>query len=348
MSIQIMSAELLDELVYGWTKNPPLGHRARVVLMGVSVPLGLNAQLASFIETHLTQLLIQNPQSGIIPVYCAACVALTSYSVSDKTILARGVEIPEIAQTLKNQADFALYIDFEGQGALLVLRSYIVSLTDHRIVHGQSLVTSSSQPPLMRPAAQLLSAEEARREYISVLEGRKRLSLSLGLRASIIRTSNSSVMAPPFIWATFGAETFVNHRKKWLADFQFGVASLKGNHNAWQLSSRVYRHLFLEHADLITPDVYIYAGPAYWEISGAGAALFKSDQRLTPGDIAAQLSDEAQQPKAHVIGFTLGLEARVADFMRLGLFAESFVNQDQNRNLSRNIHSYGLELGVVL
>ncbi|HYX32883.1 MAG TPA: hypothetical protein VE954_07195 [Oligoflexus sp.] len=348
MSIQLMAADLLDELVYSWTKNPPLGMKARVALMGVSVPVGLNAQLASLLETHVTQLMIKNPQSGIIPVYCAACVAVTTYSVRDKTIIARGGEIPEISQTLKNQAAFALYIDIEGQGSQLVLRSYIVSLNDHSIVYARSLATDSSQPPSLRHAVNLVSADDARREYLAILEGRKRLSLSLGIRTSVIQTSSAVVLTPPFVWATLGFETFANHRKKWLADFQFGVASLKGDHNAWQLSSRLYRHLMLEQMDLIAPDVYIYAGPAYWEINGPGTALFKDDAKLTPGDIAANLGGREYKPKAHITAFSLGLEARLADFMRMGLYVEHFTNQNQNANLKANIHSYGIELGVVL
>ncbi|MCX6131109.1 MAG: hypothetical protein NTX25_18885, partial [Proteobacteria bacterium] len=207
------------------------------------MPIGLNAQLGSLLETRITELLIKNPSSGLNPVYCGACVAITSYSVSDKTVIARGAEIPEIADTLKNMADYALYLDFEGHGSQLVLRAYIVSLSDHRLVYARSLATDSGQAPSLRKATELVSVDDVRREYLSILEGRSRGNLSLGLRVSLIQVEGA-IIAPPFVWANFGFETFVSQRKVWLADLQLGVASLAGEHNAWQLSSRIYRHLF--------------------------------------------------------------------------------------------------------
>ncbi len=348
MTIQFMAADLLDELVYGWTKQSPLGMKsARVALMGVSVPVGLNAHLASLLETHITELLIKNPQAGVIPVYCGACVAITSYSISNRTVIARGAEIPELAETLKTQADYALYLDFEGQGAQLVLRAHIVSLADNRIVYGRSLAIDSGQPPLLRRSPNLLSAEDARDEYIDILESRKRLNLTLGLRVSIIRTKGQVLMAP-FVWGSVGMETFINHRKKWLADLKLGVSSIKNEHNAWQLSSRVYRLLNADQVDLMAPDVYVYAGLSYWEISGQQAVIFQDKSQVSPGSIAAKLRNGTYDPKAHNTGFILGIEVRLADFMRLGCFVETFGNQSANKNLKTDFHSYGFELGVIL
>ncbi len=348
MQLQLMASDLLDELVYGWTRESPLDGKFKLVIMGVNVPIGLNAQLASLLETHINELIIKNPETGLIPVYCGACTAVTTYAIRDKTVIARGADIPEVAATLKDKAAYALYLDFEGQGAQLVLRASIVRLEDHRLVYGKSLATGSSQPSSLRSAEHLVSAGEARREYISILEGRKRMNLSLGLRVNIIQAETNVVAATPFVWATVGMETYVNHRKKWLADFRLGVASLKGEHNAWQLSSRLYRHLWLDESDLSKPDVYFFAGPTYWEISGPGAVLFKERKKLQAGTIAARLAGKDYQSKAHNIGMVLGLETRIAEFMRMGAFIETFLNQSDNQNLKRNIQSYGLELGVIL
>lgn len=350
MVLQLMAADLLDELVYQWTQKPPFGEsQARVVLLRISAPLGTNSVLATFLENHFFNLLTKNPATGLVPVYCGPCLSLTSYSNSQRTVIARGADLPELGAELKEKADYALAIDLEAEGSQLVLRSYFSSLGDNHLVQAKALSTDTARPPALRQSMRLISVESARREYLDILADRKRLSLHLGVRIDMIEGSSDSVISAPFIWAVLGAETYVNHRKEWLADLTLGIASLDGQYSAYQLGSRVYRHLAMDTVDLSSPDLYALAGLSYWDISGPGSLLFKNQEKLTPGDIvAATEGEDASKIRSHNTTLTLGVEARIGGFIRMGAFIQRFLNQGENANFSNWYHAYGFEFGAVL
>ena len=59
--IQLKAYDLVDELVYGLTQEPPFAEPTPVVLAGVTVPVGLGTALQARLETHLSGVLLANP-----------------------------------------------------------------------------------------------------------------------------------------------------------------------------------------------------------------------------------------------------------------------------------------------
>ncbi len=349
MQLHLMAADLLDELVYQWTRQAPLpGAPQKVVLMRLSTPLGLNQQLSSFLENHFYNLLLKNPQTGLVMTYCGSCLELTSYSSSRQTLLAQGAAIPEILEIAKQEAPYGLYLDLEASGSELHLRAYLTDFAQNQIVATKSLVTNSSHPPLLRVAKRLSSVEDTRQEYIEILQGRRRWHLLAGLRANILKTTSSNITALPFVWGQVGVEAMSDAARKWMADFQLGFASLPGEYNAQQVSSRIYRLWDHETIDLIAPNIFGFIGFGYWNIDGNSALFFENNDALSPGVIAARSLLKESRPRSQNVSLTLGLEVRLTELFRFGLFAESFLNQDSNKNFTDTIDSYGIDFGVIL
>lgn len=350
MEIQLLTADLLDELVFQWISAPPApGAKSRVALIKLSVPIGINNSLTAFLENHLFDLLTKNPQTGLVPVYCGPCVATTAYSTSKSTVIAKGADIPELATELKDRADFGLYIDFEAIGSELIMRSYLTDLQGNRILSAKTLVTDTGHPPLLREAKNLRSSADTRQSYLEILEGKRRWSVSAAIRFTILNVTSTEVASVPFAWALIGIETSSDPAKKWILDLQYGAASLPDQYNATLLSSRVYRHIAADTLDLVAPNTYYYVGVEYLDIKGPGALVFMEKDRLTPGVIAATARNSKVTPRTHAPAIFIGIETRINDFMRLGVFAENYLNQQSNDNFPKNTyHSYGFEMGVSL
>lgn len=349
MQIQLMAADLLDELVYQWTQHPPLpGTETSVVLMRLSSPIGLNLQMTAFLENHFFQLLKSNPKTGLAASYCGTCLELTSYSTAKTTIIARGAAIPEVMEQSARSVNHGLYLDLEASGSQLMLRAYISDLSSNRIVAAKSLVTQTGRPPHLRLAQNLVSAEEARREYVDILQGRRHWSLLAGVRSTILQSTGSNLVSLPYLWGQIGVEAMSSSYKKWLVDLQVGFSSLPGTHNAHQISSRMYRLMFDDAVDLTAPNIYTFIGLSYWNIDGAGALFFQNKDRLNPGQVIEQAVLRESRPRSHNTGLAIGIEVRMAELFRLGLFAEMFLNQFNNSNFGKSIDAYGLDFGVLL
>ena len=79
----------------------------------------------------------------------------------------------------------ALFLDFEAEGAALVLRARITSLEPALpIVYAKTLSTTTASPALLRSGAHLKSAAEARQEYLEALErrGAYQVPIEMGVR----------------------------------------------------------------------------------------------------------------------------------------------------------------------
>jgi len=173
--VQLQAAELIDELVYGWTLRAPFDVDTGVVLAGVSVPVSLGTGLEAYLENHLAGLVTRNPRTHVQLVHCPACSAWVVHSGSKGTVVTRGFDAPEaLSQAgLSSGAKHALFLDFEAEGSSLVLRARITTLdTTLRIVAARTLSTATSAPAMLRESERLTSVAEARKEYLEALGGR--------------------------------------------------------------------------------------------------------------------------------------------------------------------------------
>ncbi len=355
-SLQFYAQDLLDELVYQWTKNPPLRESTRVVVMGVNVPIGLNAQLAIMLEDHFFELLLKNPKAGLRPVHCIACVALVSRSTDNGVIIGRGSQVLPMDKHLPQvNADHALYIDIEAEGSRLVLRARLVEFTkDLPIVAAKSIATSTAQAPLLREPGALKSTDEVRQDYLNVLSRRFALNFPVKIATSLFlgaKTNNTEVVAiPPLIWLKLGTETSTTRDELWTGGMHLGISSLPESHDAWSLSGRLSRLISNEVRSLSRPDLYFFLEAGYLEMVGPSAAVFKSNAQITPGEIIAKDKKEKKEPKASETFARFGLEARIKEFYRMGVFAEGYFNQQKNKNMEsfNGIQAYGFEFGFAL
>jgi hypothetical protein len=83
---------------------------------------------------------------------------------------------------------------------------------------------------------------------------------------------------------------------------------------------------------------------------GPSAIIFKSNQQLTPAEVIAKDKKEKTDPKASETFARFGVESRIKEFYRFGIFAEGYLNQQKNKNLknSNGIQAYGFEFGFAL
>ncbi len=354
--IQFYAQDLLDELVYQWAKNPPLPETSRVVVMGINVPVGMNAQLAIMLEDHFFELLLKNRKTGLQPVHCVPCAAVVTKTTDRGTIIGRGSQVLPLSQLMPQQnADLALYLDIEAEGSKLVLRARLVQLTkDLPIVAVKGLTTSTASAPLLRDSANLKSAEEVKQDYLDVLSRRFALTFPIRIATSIFigaDTNDPEIVAiPPLIWLKLGAETSTTRSDLWTGGLHLGISSLPKSHDAWSFSGRLSRLLTNELRSLSRPDLYFFLEGGYIEMVGPSAIIFKSNRQVTPSEIIAKNKKEKTDPKASDTFARFGIESRIKEFYRFGLFAEGYLNQQKNKNLknSNGIQAYGFEFGFAL
>src|SRR5690606_36472804 len=53
LDVRLMGADLVDELVFNWTKTPPFEEAVDLTLAGVDAPIGLDERFAVFVENRL-------------------------------------------------------------------------------------------------------------------------------------------------------------------------------------------------------------------------------------------------------------------------------------------------------
>lgn len=355
--LHLMAADLLDELVYRWTENPTFGSPTRVVLVELGVPMGLNGNFQGFLEDRFFDLLTQHPETSMIPVHCGLCTELTVVSDPSGTFMGRGADVmPDFKQLPNWQNTKGLYLNFAIQGTELVLRSRLVNLdAERRIIAAQTLATSSSQPPLLRATKPLVSAEEVRREYISLLKEQDAIEIPIRVSVSFFAASPKSmagqtITLPPMMWLQAGAETWISQRRRWLGGFFLGLSSMPETYDAWALGGRFSRLLGSGYR-LATPNYYAYLETSYMELSGPASSLFRSNEVRTPDEIINEYRDRDQPLKITDGRIKLGVEMHLKSFYRAEAFLEVMPNQLENENLGKHAgiaHAWGFGMGVVL
>jgi hypothetical protein len=224
----------------------------------------------------------------------------------------------------------------------------LTSVQSDRIVAAKTLITDTGHPPALRDSYRLISLEEARKEYEGILASRKRIDLLFSSKISILNLANNAVAGTPFLWAMGGIETYINRRKYWLTSLEVGSSSFRGEYSAWQISCQFSRLLNYDSYDLNSPEIYLFGGFSYWEVTGSTAQIFAASRQLTPGQIIETVQGGNSKPKESIPGLTIGAELRIGEFVRMKAFIESFPTEADNTNFQKDIHSYGFGFGMII
>jgi hypothetical protein len=335
--IQLLAANLLDELVYSWLKNPPFQSPSPVVLMGVGVPLGMGSGLTTFLENHLFNLLIKNPAAQVKPAYCPECANLLFVAGKDGTFLAHGADFPEVLARARGNsgAGHALYLDFEAEGSSLVLRAKIVDLKGEPgvITAAFALSSSTSAGSLLRSPDRLRSVEDTRKEYVDILSGRSRFEFPVRIITRIFANPTGNVSSPqggvpvtmpavaPFIWLELGGEATFSQERLWMGGVSFGYTTLSEAHEGWSAGARLARLVSGDSRSFLHPDAYAFFGASVFNFSGTDATSFQKGQTPPPSEII-RLAQGAK-PRASYGAFKFGLEAKIKNRFSASGFAET-------------------------
>jgi hypothetical protein len=322
--IQLQAYDLLDELVFGWTEQPVFALETPLVLADVSVPVGFGSGMQALIENHFASLIVKNPRTRVALTHCPQCTSMVVHSGAKGTIVSRGVDEPEAlskAGTLSGSRH-ALFLDFEAEGAALVLRARITSLEPALpIIYAKTLSTSTSSPALLRSGDRLKSAAEAHQEYLDALQGRGLYQVPIRLGVRTYATGSSvQVKAAPFPWLEAGVEGALSQARAWTGSIMLGVSWMPQLHTGWLAQGRLSRLISGTTSSLTGPDLYAFIGGSVITIHGPSALTFQ-DHVPDLGDLVSLLTREG--PDETFGGIQVGLDLRVKNRIGVGVFLES-------------------------
>lgn len=349
--IQLQAAELLDELVFGWTKEPPFESPAPTVLAGVSVPVALGTGLEASLENHFAGLVVKNPQARVQLVHCPACSAWVVHSGAKGTVVSRGFDDPEaLAKAgVSSGAKHAVFLDFEAEGSSLVLRARITTLDPSlRIVSAKTLSTSTSVPALLRDGERLKSVAETRKEYLEVLGGRGLLvfPVRVAVKTFAPGTSGTSI-STPFLWVMGGAEAAFSRGRAWTASLNLGFTWLPSAHVGVMAQGRLSRLLTGSSTSLTWPDLYAFVGGGVFFVQGRSALIFRD---TTPTIDEILNLNQNNEPRTTLGMFTVGLELRVKNRIGVGAYLETYPAVTNTDNIGTvvqflfNFQAFGVEV----
>lgn len=350
--IQFKAYDLLDELVLDWKGRPPFELDTPVVLAEVNVPVGFGSGLSALLENHFLDIVLKNRDTHVVPAQCSACMAMVVHSGAKGTVVARGVDQPEAltAAGIQTGAKHALFLDFEIEGAALVLRTRITSLeASLPIVYAKTLTTSTSSAALLRSGEQLKSAEAARQEYLDALTGRNLLTVPIRFGIQTFSAPEGQpVRSAPMAWLQSGLEFSLTHTRGWIASVLVGITWAPQVHVGWSLHARFARLIGLS-SSLTTPDVYVFAGGGLFALYGAGALAFR-DRTPTAEELLLALTP-GREPSSIIGTGQLGLEVRVKNRVGAAAYIETAPYLDNSPAVGRLIdlgfirfHSFGVEV----
>lgn len=321
--IQLQAFDLLDELVYGWTQQPPFALETPVVLAGVSVPVGFGSGLQALIESHFMSLAVANADTNVTIAHCPQCTALVVHSQQKATIVARGVDEPEALALAGGLAGskHALFLDFEAEGASLVLRARITSLEPALpIVYAKTLSTSTSSPALLRSGKQLKSAQEAHQEYIDTIEGIPSYTIPFRLSVRTYAKGSDALAVTPMAWIQVGFEGAITRSRAWTGALSVGYSYAPELHNAFMIQGRLARLVTGRTASLTHPDLYVFASVEAIDIRGIDAVAFREN---VPTVEEVILLAEGKDPHEAFGVIQVGLEVRIKNRIATSMFLET-------------------------
>ncbi len=347
--VQLSAYDLIDEMVYDWTKEPPFDEPTPVVLAGVTVPVGLGTGLGALVENHVGDVVGDNSTTHVQLVHCPQCTAVVVHSGPEGTVVSRGFDNPGVLEDLgATTGRHALFIDIEAEGTWLVLRARITRLTpDLPIVWSHTSSASAGSGALLRGPNTLKSASDARQEYIDTLRGRGPFSIPLRFA---VRTyaqpgggefGQQGTPPPPFIWLQTGVEVGVTDARAWTSSLLIGGSFIPQAYQGLMAQSRVSRLLTGRSRSLTRPDLYGFVGASVNTVWGAATASFQ-DELLTADQI---ILGNAGDPPRFIFGtFQLGADLRVGNRIGISGSLEALPSLQNSPNIGEYIFFAGVKV----
>lgn len=323
--VHLMASDLIDELVLAYQSAPPFTHPTLVIMADVNGPLGFGSGFESILENHFSELLIEHPKTGLRLVHCPSCQSLTTHSDAKATIIAKGVDQPAMLKKLgvETGALHALYLDVEAEGQSLVLRARIVALEPGLpVVHAKTISSDFLSPALLRSGEYLVTAAQARQDYLSALS--KQGPLQIPVRLSVTNFASvddgSSILVPPIVWIGAGGEFSLNHTRDWMGSILAGGTWIPSLYNGYFLQGRVSRLLTGSAASLTHPNLYLSFGASLIGLQGPVTLTLQPNQ---PNLSVVQQLLNSSTPLFFYPSFQVGLDLRVGNRMGIALMGET-------------------------
>jgi len=346
--VQLASFELLDEMVYGWRKDPVFDKTESVVLAGVTAPVGLGAGLQALLENHVTELVLANPGTRLRLVHCPACSGVVVHSSSQGTVVSRGVDNPAVMERLMNSgARHALFLDVEAEGHFLVLRARLTKLTPELpIVWARTLSSEGRAAALLREPERIKSAAEARQEYLAALRDRGPISVPLRFAVRTFARPDAGIVAPPpLVWVQAGVEVGITEARSWTANFLLGFTRVPSSYNGLMLQARLHGLLSGDARALTRPNLYGFVGTAIMSITGPAALAFR-DTTLTTEDVIAD-ADSNEEARVTMGTLHAGLELRLSHRIGIAVFLETLPALQNSANTNAFVEFIGIDFQAI-
>lgn len=337
--VHLYAFDLIDEMVVQWRERPVFDKPTKVVLAGVTVPVGLGTGMQALVENHLSAVLLENPSTQVSLVHCPACTSVVVHSGPEATVVSRGVDNPSALADLGSQSgQHALFVDIEAEGAFLVLRARLTRLTeDLPIVWSRTFSTSTNTAALLRESSDLTTAAEAREQYLRTLKGWGAIDIParLALRTYAApyffdEDGLPTTPPPPLLWLQTGVELGATDARAWTASVIVGYTFVPQAYQGIMAQARVNRLLTGRARSLTRPDLYLFAGGAVISVWGPSATSFQTDP-VNADTILALAGQEG--PRAAFGTFQLGLDIRVGNRIGLSGFLETLPSLASSGNL---------------
>ncbi len=306
-----MGADLIDDLVWSWSKDPPFKDPRPVTLVEVEAPVGLDERFSIFTENRLYELLRANPNIPIRLTHCGLCTQMVAKSTRDGTRISRGIDQPEVLSGLLATSPdrLALSLGFEVEGRELVLRAQIFELAGAQpIVWARTYATSMGARRILRETTPLISLEEARKNQHELIVGRDPIEVVTRFTVRSFELNDASLgstTAPLVFFEQSFEGVLLPHRTK-RAAVTAGFTSIKDQIQGFSVGGHLAQLLLRDEPSLADPDVYLFGGFNYVRLRGPGALPYGADEM----DID-NLLRVRKEPKATMLLYRLGLETHI-------------------------------------
>ena len=240
-------------------------------------------------------------------------------SGSEATVISRGIDQPQtLSRIVPSLPPYALHLDLETEGAALVLRARLTKLDQgQRIYWAKAYTPTVGSTALLRSNQRLISAEEARQEYLEILRGDEVIMIPFRLGLHSFASGENNTINPPLFMLQTGIELSPTFARAWSASFLGGIIYLPDTYIGMIGQARIYRLLTGNHRSLVGPDLYFFVGADIITVSGEAIASLQPEE-TSFADLLATTNPEIK-PRATFGGFKVGLELRVNN--RIGLTA---------------------------
>jgi hypothetical protein len=321
--VHLRAMNLLDELVLAMQDAPPVQETVAVAIGDVTGPFGWGSGFEALLENHLSDLLTRHPETRLRPVLCAACRSVAVHSTTKATVLARGIDLPDVLSRLGGTgATHALFIDVEAEGADVVLRAHLAALSPGLpLLWARTLTSSTAADALLRSDEHLVTAREAREEYLSALRQRGRLTPIA--RVALLQFAPNdqelyddftgfplppAIPVAPLYWLVGGAELSFTNNREWLGSLAVGGSHVPFLYTSAMVQARLSRLVGGNVASLVWPSVYVVGG-----LTIAGLVGNEATKLRDPSGVLNLPTEDAMHawPSVH-----LGLDVRLGQ--RLG------------------------------